>query len=53
MVFSHMFRGHPGGLFQLSGGGAVRIILASASSSIRAICPVYLAAGIVCNLAHM
>jgi len=30
---------HPGGLLQFSGGGAVRIILASASSSIRAICP--------------
>jgi len=28
-----------GGLFQFSVGGAIRIILASASSSIRAICP--------------
>ena len=27
------------GLFQFSGGGAVRIILSSASSSIRALCP--------------
>ena len=34
-----MIRGRPGGLLQLSGGGAVRIILASASSSIRAMCP--------------
>jgi len=24
MVFSHVIRGRPGGLFQLSGGGAVR-----------------------------
>ena len=28
-----MIRGHRGGLFQLFGGGVVRIILASASSS--------------------
>jgi len=27
MVFSHVIRGRPGGLFQFSGGGAVRIIL--------------------------
>jgi len=32
-------QGCPGGLFQLSGGGDIRIIFASASSSIRAICP--------------
>jgi len=32
-------RGRPGGIFRLSGGGAVRIIMASASSLIRAICP--------------
>ena len=38
-VFSHVIRGRPGRLFQFSGGGAVRIILASASSSIRALCP--------------
>ena len=31
--------GHPRGLFQLSGGGAVRIILSSASSSTCAIYP--------------
>jgi len=30
--------GRPGGLLQFSGGGAVRIISASASSSIRAMC---------------
>jgi len=39
MVFSHVIRGRLGGLFQFSGGGAVRIILASASSSIHAMCP--------------
>jgi len=38
-MFSHMIRGHPGGLFQFSGGGAVRIILASGSSSMHAMCP--------------
>jgi len=38
MVFSHVIWGHPGGLFQFSGGGAIRII-ASASSSICAMCP--------------
>jgi len=26
-VFSHVIRGRPGGLFQFSGGGAVRIVL--------------------------
>jgi len=31
--------GCPGGLFQSTGGGAVRIILASVSSSIRAMRP--------------
>jgi len=41
IVLNGVIRGHPGGLFQLSGGGAVRIILASASSSMRAICPKY------------
>jgi len=41
MVFSHVIQGRPGGLFQLSGGGAVRIILASTSSYIRAMCPKY------------
>ena len=30
MVFSHVIRGHPVGLFQFSGGGSVRIIWASA-----------------------
>jgi len=30
-----VIRGRPGGLFQFSGGGAVRIILASASSSMH------------------
>jgi len=34
-VFNHVMRGRPGGLLQFSGGGAVRIILSSASS----ICP--------------
>jgi len=29
MVLSHVIWGHPGGLFQFSGGGAVRIIFAS------------------------
>jgi len=38
-VFSHVVRGRPGGLFQLSGGGALRITLVSASSSTHAICP--------------
>ena len=33
MVFSHVIRGRPGGLFQLSGEEAVRIILASVSSA--------------------
>jgi len=36
MVFSHVIRGRPGGLFQFSVGVAVRIILASASSSMHA-----------------
>jgi len=39
IVLDGVIRGHPGGLFQFSGGRAVRIILASASSSMRAICP--------------
>ena len=39
MVFNLVIRGRPGGLFQFSGGGAIRIILASASSSICAVCP--------------
>jgi len=38
-VFSHVIQGRPGGLFQFSGGGAVRIILAYTSSSICAMCP--------------
>jgi len=38
MAFSHVIQGRPGRLFQFSGGRAVRIISASASSSIRAMC---------------
>jgi len=38
MVFSHVIRGRPGGLFQFSVGGAIRITLASASLSMRAVC---------------
>jgi len=41
MVFSHVIQGHPGDIFQFSGGGTIRIVFASASSSIRAICPKY------------
>jgi len=37
-VFGHVIRGRPGGLFQFSGEGFIRIILVSASSSIRAMC---------------
>jgi len=43
IAFSHVIRGHPGCLFQLFGVRAVRMILASASSNIRAICPIGLA----------
>jgi len=39
MVFSHVTLGRPGGLFQFSGRGTIRIILASASSSICAMWP--------------
>jgi len=39
VFFSYVIRGRPGGLFQFSGGGADRIILAYASSSIGAMCP--------------
>jgi len=39
MVFSHVIRGCVGGLYQVSGGEAVMITLASVSSSIRAMCP--------------
>jgi len=39
MVLSHVMRGRPRGLLQSSGGWVDRILLASALSSIRAMCP--------------
>ena len=39
MVLSHVMRGRPGCLLQSAGGGANRILLASALSSMRIICP--------------
>ena len=39
MLFSYVMWGCPAGLLQFSGGGAIRIILTSASLSIHALCP--------------